>query len=394
METYNLTNDQGRNFILLKQGLIGDYKFEDKGGVCDYVRQAGCIQFDPIDICGKNPELVLHSRVLGFTKEMLYQLLYEDRKLIDYFDKNMSIFRVEDWEYFARLRENYRSYGRSHDKVDKVAGEIKGIIKEKGCVSSKDIDLKQMVDWPWAPTTLSRAVLETLYFRGDLIIHHKKGNNKYYSLAEDYIEEMILNTEDPNKTEDDFTKWQVLRRIGSVGLLWNKASDAWLGINKFNGERRNNIFSLLLSENKIVGCKVEGIQATLYFLKEDEELIKTVLSQDAFKQRLEFIAPLDNMLWDRKLIRALFDFDYKWEIYTPKSQRKYGYYVLPVLYGNRFVGRIEIVLNKKVRQLNVLNFWKEGNTKIDDDFYKLFQTEINQFMFFNHCETFKIKCKI
>jgi hypothetical protein len=251
-----------------------------------------------------------------------------------------------------------------------------------------------MVDWPWAPTTLSRAVLETLYFRGDLIIHHKKGNNKYYSLAEDYIEEMILNTEDPNKTEDDFTKWQVLRRIGSVGLLWNKASDAWLGINKFNGERRNNIFSLLLSENKIVGCKVEGIQATLYFLKEDEELIKTVLSQDAFKQRLEFIAPLDNMLWDRKLIRALFDFDYKWEIYTPKSQRKYGYYVLPVLYGNRFVGRIEIVLDKKVRQLNVLNFWKEGNTKIDDDFYKLFQTEINQFMFFNHCETFKIKCKI
>ncbi len=70
MQPYSLTNEQARNFLLLKHGLIGEYKFIGKQGVCDFIRQAGCIQFDPIDVCGKNPELTLQSRIRGFTKEI------------------------------------------------------------------------------------------------------------------------------------------------------------------------------------------------------------------------------------------------------------------------------------------------------------------------------------
>lgn len=110
MKSYDLTNEQARNFLLLKQGLIGEYKFHSKQGVCDFIKQAECIQFDPIDVCGKNAELVLQSRVSDFTKDMLFELLYEDRKLIDYFDKNMAIFCTEDWKYFARFREHHRLY--------------------------------------------------------------------------------------------------------------------------------------------------------------------------------------------------------------------------------------------------------------------------------------------
>lgn len=117
MTTYTFTQKQARNFLLLKHGLIGKYKYKGKDGVRSYIRQAGCIQFDPIDVCGKNAELVLQSRVQGFTKEMLYQLLYEDRKLIDYFDKNMSIFCVEDWKYFSRTREQYCHFGRSLEEI-------------------------------------------------------------------------------------------------------------------------------------------------------------------------------------------------------------------------------------------------------------------------------------
>ena len=92
-----LTIEEARNFILLKQGLLGEYRFTGKQGALDYVRQAGCIQFDPVDACGKNAELTLQSRVKGFTKQTLYELLYEDRRLVDYPDKNISIIPAEDW---------------------------------------------------------------------------------------------------------------------------------------------------------------------------------------------------------------------------------------------------------------------------------------------------------
>ena len=76
MKELNLTLDEAKRFILYKQGLLGEHRFSGKEGVLDFVRQAGCIQFDPIDVCGKNAELVLQSRVSGFTKKMLYELLY------------------------------------------------------------------------------------------------------------------------------------------------------------------------------------------------------------------------------------------------------------------------------------------------------------------------------
>ena len=91
-----LTNRQARQFMLLKQGLLGKYRFEGKPGALAFVRQAGCIQFDPVDACGKNAELTLQSRVKGFTKGMLGELLYEDRRLVDYPDKNRSILPARD----------------------------------------------------------------------------------------------------------------------------------------------------------------------------------------------------------------------------------------------------------------------------------------------------------
>jgi uncharacterized protein YcaQ len=83
------------------------------------------------------------------------------------------------------------------------------------------------------------------------------------------------------------------------------------------------------------------------------------------KNVLEFIAPLDNLLWDRKLISAIFDFDYKWEIYEPHHRRKYGYYVLPVLQNDAFVGRIEIINQKKTKTLLVQRFWQEKPVNVE-----------------------------
>ncbi|AUS95795.1 hypothetical protein CDQ84_13990 [Clostridium thermosuccinogenes] len=381
-----LTNKQARRFMLLKQGLIGDYKFSGKQGVLDFVRQAGCIQFDPIDVCGKNPELVLQSRVEGFTKQMLYSLLYEDRKLLDYFDKNLSIIETTDWPYFRRYREAYKTGGRSHDEVNAVCEEIKNIIREKGAVSSADIGFSDTVDWYWSNAKLSRAALETMYFRGELVVHHKKGTTKYYDLAENCIDAELLNAPEPYPDELEHQKWRVLRRIGAVGLMWNKPSDAWLNIWELKSAQRNEIFRQLLSEEKIMEVTVDGIKDKLYCLSTDRSLLEAVLQETELRDRCELIAPLDNMLWDRRLIKTLFDFDYKWEIYTPKEQRKYGYYVLPLLYGDRFIGRVEAIRDSKAKTLVVKNIWYERDVKRTKELQTAIDDCLHKFAVFNECK--------
>lgn len=364
MQKINFTREQARQFLLYKHGLLGEYKFEGKEGILAFVRQAGCIQFDPIDICGKNAELVLQSRIRKFQKSMLYELLYEDRKLADYFDKNLAIMPVENWKYFERIRQAHRNWEKSHEEILKVQDKVREEIAGRGALCSADLDMPQKVSWYWSDTKLSRAALEHMYFKGELGIHHKKGTLKYYDLIENCMPSYVLAEPDPYPSDFDHRKWRVWQRIGSVGLLWNRASDAWLGIDGLKSEERNAIFAQLTEEGKILEVRVEGIGESLYCRAEDAQMAEFIKSRPKLKKRCEFIAPLDNMLWDRKLITALFDFDYKWEIYTPKEQRRYGYYVLPVLYGERFVGRVEPVYDRKSRKLEIRNIWYEQEGKL------------------------------
>ena len=359
-----LTREQARLFLLLKHGLIGPYRFAGRQGILDFVKQAGCIQFDPIDICGRNAELVLQSRVKDFDKSMLDDLLYVDRLLLDYFDKNLAIVDIADWPGFARLRERFRLNGRSLDQINAIESDLKTIIHEKGSVCSKDVGYEQKVNWYWSPQTkLARAALESLYFRGDLVVHHKKGSVKYYALADEWLPADLLAAPDPSRNEHEHRTWRVLRRIGSVGLIWNKPSDAWLFIDGLTAAERNLIFQELIEAGKIRGIQVDGLKDQLYYRADDQPLMDRIIREATspadIKERTEFLAPLDNMLWDRRLIKALFDFDYKWEIYTPPDQRRYGYYVLPLLVGAQFAGRIEVINDRKNRRLIVKDFWPE-----------------------------------
>ncbi|MCL1964004.1 MAG: winged helix DNA-binding domain-containing protein [Firmicutes bacterium] len=360
MKTITLSKEQARRFLLRHHGLIGGHRFEGKEGALAYVRQCGCIQFDPIDVCGKNSELVLQSRVKGFSKEVLRELLYEDRALVDYFDKNLAIFPVEDWPYFARERARFTAGGWSFEAVERAKDTVLEMLKEREYLSSRDLDMDEKVSWPWGATRLSRAVLETLYFRGELCIHHKQGTGKFYAPASRLLPGALLRAEDPHPNAEDFRDFLVLRRIGAVGLLWNKASDAWLCVDGLKGGGRAAAFQRLAGRGQIVTVRVEGIEEPLYARAWEEALLREVAGGADYTPRMELIAPLDCLLWDRNLIEKLFGFYYRWEIYTPEKSRQYGYYVLPLLRGDRFVGRVEAVTDRKAGALRLKNVWWEG----------------------------------
>lgn len=394
MRVIHLSNRQARQFILLKQGLLGTYRFIEKKGVMEYISQGGCIQYDPIDTCGKNAELVLQSRVRGFSKKMLYDLLYEERVLIDYPDKNLSIISVTQWPYFERYREAARENAMKYEQIEILSDKIREKIKQYGALSSDDIKFSDHFNWQsnihWSGgNNAARSVLEQMYTTGELVIHHKKGTRKYYDFSTNHIDSEILITEDPLKHDLEHLKWRVLRRIGAVGLLWNRASDAWLNIWNFKAEQRKEVFQQLISEKKIIPIYVEKFNEALYCLVEDIPLIEVIKRKQEWDERCELIAPLDNLMWDRKLIYKLFNFDYKWEIYTPESKRKYGYYILPILHGDKFIGRTEIRIEKETRTLIVKKIWFEQETNNTSEFQADLDGCLKRFSIFNDCNLIK-----
>ena len=380
-----LTKSQARKFLLAKQGLSGPKRYQGEEGILAYIRSVGSLQFDPVDVCGKNSEIILQSRVADFTKDSLNNLLYTKRQLIDFFDKNLCIFPIEDWPYLAPyFIKNHPDYVyQSPSEIEQMKPIIRRLIKKQGHISASQVEDDKRTIWHWSvATSLARATLETMYFAGELIIHHKTGTIKSYAFAKDHLPTEISKVKKAFKNEEQRHRWLVERRIKAIGMLWNKASDAWLGT-KLNTSQRNAAFSSLLKDNSIFAVEVEGINETLYISESDRPLLQEVLANKKSPERTELIAPFDCLLWDRKLIAAIFDFFYKWEIYTPVNKRKYGPYTLPILQGERFIGRIDVQRQKP--RLIVNEFYPEDHFVFTEKNRRAINNCLKRFAVFNDC---------
>lgn len=360
-----ISPEQARRFILRRQGLTGDYRYHGVQGVIDFTRSAGCVQYDPVDVCGRSPEITYLSRVEDYAPRFLQQALYDERALVDYFDKNLCILPVEDYPCFARTRAYHQSpERRSYAIAEALAPRVRAYLQENGPAFSDELPDMGQADWYWSRTTGARATLETLYFRGELCVHHKEGTRRCFDLAENCLPQEILHAPDPYPDDDDHRAFLLYRRIGAAGLLWNRRSDAHLCIPDFAAKNRVKAYETLLKQGKILPVQVQGLRDTFYLQCADEALLDACARAD-FAPRTELIAPLDSFLWDRKQIEALYDFSYTWEIYTPADKRRYGYYVLPVLQGERLIGRIECARDRGNAALVVRAYWPEEGAKTD-----------------------------
>ncbi|HSK69815.1 MAG TPA: crosslink repair DNA glycosylase YcaQ family protein [Candidatus Limnocylindria bacterium] len=374
---------QARRFVLHRQGLLGAMRFRGPGGIMDYIRSAGCLQFDPVNVCGRSPELALLCRVEGYRPQMLEGLLYGSRELVEHFDKNLCYFPARDWPYLRRNRlrmEAGHRAGSNRAAMEAVLEEI----REKGPMGSADLGLKGKVDWHWGPTTLGRAALEQLYFEGRLLVHRRQGIVRTYDLAERCLPPDVLHAPEPFSDDLDHHCFRVLRRIGAVGMLWNRASDAWLGIPGMKAPQRQAAFARLAERGDVLGVRVEGVADTLYIRKEDEPDLAAARDAEG-PVRCSLLPPLDCLLWDRRLVRALFGFQYTWEIYTPPEKRLYGPYVLPILLGERFAGRVEPVCDRKKGLLTVRGLWWEEGFGNDPAARRALEEALASLAAFNGC---------
>ena len=323
--------------------------------VIAHVTARSAIQFDPLNIVGMNPDLVMQSRVRNYRPSYLRDALYKRRALIDGYDKNLCFYPAADYPALARTRQAFYGWFMSREVEDALPATL-DFVREHGASCPDDLDMPGKVRWPWGQAPLARAALETLWLRGALTIHHREGARRWFDLAERHLPAALLAAPDPFPGEADWHKWQVLRRVRSVGFLWNRGSDAFLGLD-LKAPAREAAFQALLGEEALVPLEVEGIKQPLYLPAAEQWALEA--EPDG---RARVIAPLDNLMWDRRLIEALFGFKYSWEVYVPAEKRRYGYYVLPVIMDGRFVGRFE---PKRARPFDIAAWWDEPGPRVN-----------------------------
>jgi uncharacterized protein len=389
----DLSRREARRFLLSYQCLLPPRRLRGVAGVRAYMERVRCIQYDPLNIVGRNPELVLQSRVAGFTPPLLDALLYEERAFVDGWDKQMAIFPVEDWPFFARHRaRSRREYGPGGRGAAGLARSIHASIRERGPLSSLDLDQDAKVDWHWGPSRAARAALESMFWWGELVIHHRVNTRKVYDLAERHIPARLLSAPDPNTTLARYHERHVLRRIRSVGFLWSRPGEVWSHIVGSTTAARGAALRRLSDAGEVVTVHVEGIERPLFMASEDLPVLEESMNARIPGPRAALIAPLDNLLWDRGMIRSLFDFDYVWEVYKPASKRRFGYYTLPVLHGDRFVARLDAA--REGARLVIRGWWWEEGVEHTDALRGAISACLRDFLRFTGTEELRVPAEL
>jgi uncharacterized protein YcaQ len=329
------------------------------------IDRLGLLQFDPLEVPGaRSHDLVLHARIAGYRREWCDRWLYgppgsdpRDRQLIELYNKSLNILPIGELPHYAVAWEHSDLHYRDRILREQaaVAEAILGRIREDGPLATAAFrEHSHAVDWWWAPTPAARAVMEALFVTGRLGIARRDGNRRFYDLIERLVPPALLQR---RESEEDAMRHRLLSRYRAVGLLGAVAS-AEITYGSGTATERARRTAELVDAGTLLPVAVEGLRHTRYLLADEAPLLAEASATEAPAQ-VAFLAPLDPLVWDRRLLRELFGFDYTWEVYVPAAKRRHGYYVLPILFGSRLVGRFEPRFERRSRRLAVLGAWFE-----------------------------------
>jgi uncharacterized protein YcaQ len=343
-------------------------------GVMAVMARLGSIQFDPLEVAGRNHDLVLHARVARYTRSVGDALLYETRQLYETYNKGLSLVPTADLPFFRITwdRERRRLEGEAFDEHSPLVEELLDRIRTQGPLSSTDLEPRASIDWYWRPTNQVRAILEGLGQAGILALRRREGNRRVYDLVERLFPADLLAD---SKTEHEQLLHKLLSRFRAHGMLGGAGSaELWSGTRSFLDDgtydkgsgTRTRLRSELIDAGTLAPIEVDGVRGTRYVVADELPLLDSAEMElasgtppGASPPAVAMLAPLDPLVWDRQFLRSLYGFDYIWEVYVPARKRRWGYYVLPILFGDRLVGRIEPRVDRAAGAVRVLGLWWE-----------------------------------
>jgi uncharacterized protein YcaQ len=339
-----------RHFLAPARSLVGGPE-----AVLQVLRTFGSIQFDPIAVAGRNHDLVLHARVAGYEPAWCDEL-YERREIFETTNKALSFVPTSEFPWFrlSSGRKGRRFHAAALAENAAVAGRVLERIRAEGPLSSGDFEREAgpTKNWFGMPENAVRAVLEAYTVTGAVGLARRDGNRRYYDLLERLLPAEVLAREVPEREQ---LRHKLLSRYRAHGLLG--AGGAGGTFDRIAAPpERNELRAELLELGALVPVDVEGVRGRRLVLAEELALLQ---APPAPTPSVAFIAPFDSLLWDTGLLASLFGFDYVWEGFFPQAKRRWGYYVLPIVFGDRFVGRIEPRIDRDRARVEVVDVWWE-----------------------------------
>jgi len=376
MSPVTISQQTARRFVLGKQGLWPGRRWKGKRGTVDALNAIEALQLDPLNVVGRSQDIVLHSRVLDYKTDYLQQALYKDRKFFDY-GGWLAVYPMSELPYW-RVHMERRSHAKRvedfifthHEIFDFVRAEL----KKRGPLGNRDFEGKALGSWNYRGRKEEALALYDMWISGELMMHHRDGFNRVY----DFRKNIAPKEYDYMASEEEAEKFFARKVVAFLGL---KSEGNMRGEmhNYMRAEYSPKQMKSLLEQWKESGMftqvQIEGGRETYLALMEDVPLLESLEKGKVPKgwnpkdtttlDEVTLLASLD-IVSTRGRAKKLFDFDYKWEVYVPAHQRRWGYYVLPILYGDDLVARLDPKLDRKTMTLQINGFWFEDDAPVKD----------------------------
>jgi uncharacterized protein YcaQ len=354
-----ITREEARHYLTGQLLLRRPLKRSGLAGARSLLEALRCIQLDPLDTIGTNPDLVAIARVDGLARGDLFRAVYPGHAF-EHWAKERCLLPASAFPRY-RDRAAETPWWRSAERLKRLPpGVIEKVLAElraHGPLTAAELTdhgAVEAIDWSgWKGTAKAQTMaLEVLWTRCEIVVCGREGNTKTYDVPERALPKVAKVHTDP----DEFFRWALLERVEAAGLLSRAGGATW---SMLSPARSTNLVGQLVDEGLLEEVLIE-------------ESSRPYLAPARFRRRrfpdydnrIRILGPLDPIIWDRPLVKHVFDFDYVWEVYKPAKQRRWGWYVCPLLQRDRFVGRLEGTVD---RALRIRKLWVESGVTIDED---------------------------
>lgn len=367
-----LTTEVARRLSIRRQHLTAERQPATSEGILNVARDLGCLQLDPISAVSRSHTLVVFSRVGVYDLTHLDQLLWQDRTLFEYWAHVASIVLTEDYPIYAARMRNYAT---GDDEWSQRVREwvtlnqplhdfILGDIREKGARLSRELEAdghhpNAWVSSGWTSGRNVSRMLDHLWSSGVIMVSGRKGGQKVWDLSDRFLPDWTPRAE---LTDREVTRVAAQRAIRALGV----ATAPHIRFHFIRGRYPHlaEVLQELERDGSIQRVRMEGDKRDWYVHRDDLALLEGIEAGE-FNGRTVLLSPFDNLICDRARTEQLFNFHMRMEIYVPANKRVYGYYVLPILHGDRFIGRIDPLYNKKTRTLHVNAIYAEADAPMN-----------------------------
>jgi len=363
MSGLHISGDHARRFLVTRHLLAPPRALPAMPeSVLTAVERLGLLQFDPLEVPGaRNHDLVLHARIAGYQRAWCDQWLYgPDRRLIELYNKSLNLVPMHELPHYRiTWQRNMASIdnGILTEQADVAQAILRRLETDAPLSTAAFSEHSHAVDWWWAPTRASRAVMEALFVSGRIGIARREGNRRYYDLIERLVPAEQLKLKE---SEEDAMRHRLLSRFRATGMNTPTGTQSEVMYSAGSSGERVAGTAQLVADGELLPVDVEGLKGVRYIIAAEGPILDATAEPASLPPAaVTFLAPLDPLVWDRRMLRELWGFDYLWEVYVPEPKRRWGYYVLPILFGDRFVGRIEPRIDRKAKTLRMLGIWFE-----------------------------------